>query len=160
MGGGGEIDHYRRLGVSRDASAGEIRRAYRRLARRHHPDLNPRPEGAERFAALAHAYEILNDPAARTRYDHTLASQVPIGPSVATRHTPRSPRPAHPPITLQGILELSPHEAEHVTRSPLILTDPSGQKIALPAGIGHGDEITLRYHGRAALLRVRVHGRT
>jgi hypothetical protein len=47
-----------------------------------------------------------------------------------------------------------------VTRSPLILTDPSGQKIALPAGIGHGDEITLLYHGRAALLKVRVRGRS
>jgi curved DNA-binding protein CbpA len=157
IGGGEEIDHYRRLGVARHASAGEIRSAYRRLARQHHPDLNPRPDGAERFAALANAYEILNDPGARARYDHTLARQAPIGPSAATRD---SPRPADQPITLRGILELSPHEAEHATRAPLILTDPSGQQIALPAGIGHGDEITLPYHGRAMRLKVRVHGRT
>src|ERR1700740_817067 len=107
-GAGEEIAHYQRLGVARHASAGEIRRAYRRLARQHHPDLNPRPDGAERVAALAHAYEILNDPAARARYDHTPARQAPIGPSAATRD---SPRPADQPITLRGILELSPHEA-------------------------------------------------
>jgi hypothetical protein len=158
--GGGEIDHYRRLGVSRDASAAEIRRAYRRLARRHHPDVNPRPDGAERFAALAHAYEILNDPAARTRYDHALVGHVPIGRPSAPRAASRSPRPVDQPTTLRGILELSPREAEHATRFPLILTDPSGRKIPLPAGIGHGDEITLLYHGHVALLEVRVRART
>jgi curved DNA-binding protein CbpA len=159
MGAGGEIDHYRLLGVSRDASAGEIRRAYRRLARRHHPDLNPRPDGAERFAALAHAYEILNDPAARARYDHTLTPRAPIA-RPAARATPSSPQPADQPIARWGILELSPHEAEHLARSPLSLTNPSGQTIALPAGIGHGDHITLLYHGHAVLLKVRVRGRS
>jgi curved DNA-binding protein CbpA len=155
----GKLDHYRLLGVAHDASAREIRRAYRRLARQHHPDLNPRADGAERFAAFAHAYEILNDPAARARYDDTLAPRVPIARPAATRDTPRSPQPADQPIALWGILELSPHEAEHLTRSPLSLTDPSGQTIALPAGIAHGDEITLLYHRRAVLLKVRVRGR-
>src|SRR5215218_2942405 len=158
MGAGGKLDHYGLLGVSRDASAHEIRRAYRHLARQHHPDLNPRPDGAERFAALAHAYEILNDPAARARYDNTLASRVPIARPAATGNTPR---PADQPIARCGILELSAHEAEHLTRYPLSLTDPSGQTITLPAGIGHGDEIALLYHRRAAaLLKVRVRGRT
>ena len=154
MGEGG-LDHYRLLGVARNASARDIRRAYRRLARRHHPDLNPRPDGAERFAALAHAYEILNDPAARARYDDSLAPRGPIA-RPATCDTPRAPRP----IALSGILELSPEEAEHLTRSPLILTDPSGQTIALPTGIGHGDELTLLYDGRVVLLKVRVRGRS
>jgi curved DNA-binding protein CbpA len=160
MGGRGELDHYRLLGVSRDASAREIRRAYRRLARQHHPDLNPRPDGAERFAALAHAYEILNDPAERARYDDTLAPRVAIARPTATRDTPRSPPPADRPIARWGILELSPHEAEHLTRSPLSLTDPSGQTIALPAGIRHGDKITVLHHGRAVLLKVRLRGRS
>ena len=65
-----DFDPYRVLGVGHDASLLEIRRAYRRLARRQHPDLNSRPDGAERFAALTEAYELLNDSAARARYDH------------------------------------------------------------------------------------------
>jgi curved DNA-binding protein CbpA len=50
-----EVDHYRVLGVARDASKREIRRAYRRLALRHHPDHNPTSNGAERFVALTRA---------------------------------------------------------------------------------------------------------
>ena len=149
------LDHYWLLGVSRDASARDIRVAYRRLARQHHPDLNPRPDGTERFAALAHAYETLNDPDARARYNHTLARPVATGRPAATRDTTRRPRPANQPVARRGILELSPREAEHLTRAALILTDPSGQQIALPAGIGHGDEITLLYQRRRVLLKVR-----
>ena len=160
MGRGGKLDDYGLLGVSRDASAREIRRAYRRLARQHHPDLNPRPDGAERFAALAHAYEVLNDPAERARYDHTLAPRAPIARPAATGHALRSPRPADQPIARCVILELAPHEAEHLASFPLILSDPSGEKIAVPAGNGHGDEITLRYHGRAVVLKVRARGRS
>ena len=68
MTGGGQVDPYAELGVSRDASSEEIRRAYRRVARRHHPDVNRDPGGPDRFAAAARAYEILSDPAARARY--------------------------------------------------------------------------------------------
>lgn len=63
-------DHYATLGVSRDASSDEIKRAYRRLARQLHPDANPDdPEAAERFKDVTHAYEVLSDPAKRQRYD-------------------------------------------------------------------------------------------
>ena len=55
MTGGGQVDYYAVLGVARNASAAEIRRAYRRVARRHHPDLNRDPGGAERVAAAARA---------------------------------------------------------------------------------------------------------
>jgi DnaJ-class molecular chaperone len=55
--------YYRVLGVSRDASTLEIRRAYRRLARQHHPDRDSEPDGSERFRRLAEAYAVLNDPA-------------------------------------------------------------------------------------------------
>ena len=56
-------DYYQVLGISRNASTPELRRAYRRLARQHHPDRNPEPDGPERFRALAEAYAVLNDPA-------------------------------------------------------------------------------------------------
>lgn len=156
MGARGQPDHYGVLGVSRDASAREIRRAYRRLARRHHPDLNPRPDGSERFAALADAYAILNDPAARARYDQALKPPAPIARPVATRGFAPRARPADPPVGRRGILELSPREAEHLTRFPLRLTDPGGDTITLPAGTAHGDQIVLLYRRRAVQLSVRV----
>ncbi|MQA99782.1 MAG: molecular chaperone DnaJ [Actinobacteria bacterium] len=63
-------DHYGILGVSRDASAEEIKRAYRQLARRYHPDANPDdPEAADHFKQVNHAYEVLSDPDKRQRYD-------------------------------------------------------------------------------------------
>jgi curved DNA-binding protein len=62
-------DYYEVLGVSRDASEDEIRAAYRRLARRYHPDVN-KEEGAEdRFKEISEAYEVLRDPEKRERYD-------------------------------------------------------------------------------------------
>jgi len=62
-------DHYEILGVGRDASADDIKRAYRRLARELHPDTNPDPGAEARFKDVAHAYEVLSDPERRQRYD-------------------------------------------------------------------------------------------
>lgn len=63
-------DLYATLGVARNASADDIRKAYRALAKKHHPDLNPGNKTAEdRFKAVASAYEILSDADKRARYD-------------------------------------------------------------------------------------------
>jgi molecular chaperone DnaJ len=62
-------DHYDVLGVSRDASPDEIKKAYRRLARELHPDVNPAAEASERFKDVTHAYDVLSDPQQRERYD-------------------------------------------------------------------------------------------
>ena len=62
-------DHYEVLGVSRDASEDEIKKAYRRLARQLHPDVNPSEEAAERFKSVTHAYDVLSDADSRRRYD-------------------------------------------------------------------------------------------
>src|SRR5437588_4880641 len=62
-------DYYEALGVTRDASAEEIRRAYRRLARQYHPDVNKEPGAEDRFKEISEAYEVLRDPEKRERYD-------------------------------------------------------------------------------------------
>lgn len=62
-------DHYEVLGVSRDATPEEIKRAYRRLARQLHPDVNPGPEAAERFKDVSRAYDVLSNPDKRQMYD-------------------------------------------------------------------------------------------
>lgn len=62
-------DHYETLGVSREASAEEIKKAYRKLARQLHPDVNPSEEAAEKFKSVTHAYDVLSDPEQRQRYD-------------------------------------------------------------------------------------------
>ena len=62
-------DLYEILGVPRDASQEDIRAAYRRLAREHHPDVNTHPAAEERFKEVAAAYEILSDSHKRAQYD-------------------------------------------------------------------------------------------
>jgi hypothetical protein len=77
---------YGLLGVSPDASADEIRRAYYRAARQLHPDVNPDAEAAGAMRRLNDAWAVLGDPAARRRYDAHLSP-------VAARSTPAEPRP-------------------------------------------------------------------
>ena len=62
-------DHYDVLGVSRNASDDDIKRAYRELARKYHPDSNPDPAAVEQFKEVTRAYEVLRDPERRRRYD-------------------------------------------------------------------------------------------
>ena len=156
MTGGGEVDYYAVLGVPRDAPALDIRRAYRRVARRHHPDLNQDPGGPERFAAAARAYEVLSDPAARARYDEQfIPHPVPI------RRSPPPPtsRPS-PPAGRCGVLELTALEAAHLAHFPLTLTNGRNGRIVLPAGTADGDELVIRDGARVIVLQVRCQGNT
>ena len=62
-------DPYADLGVGKSATEAEIKKAYRRIAKTDHPDLNPDPAAAERFKAASAAYELLKDPEQRRRFD-------------------------------------------------------------------------------------------
>src|ERR1041384_4165493 len=63
-------DFYKVLGVARDAKPEEIKKAYRRLARKYHPDVNPGDKSAEeRFKLITEAHDVLSDPKKRSVYD-------------------------------------------------------------------------------------------
>ncbi|MCA1830333.1 MAG: DnaJ domain-containing protein, partial [Actinobacteria bacterium] len=72
-------DYYAILGVSRDASAEDIKRAYRKLARESHPDANPEdPHAEERFKMIAEAYGVLSDPERKRQFDTFGEAQSPF----------------------------------------------------------------------------------
>jgi len=71
-------DYYKTLDVERDASQSDIKKAYRRFARKYHPDVSKEPDAEARFKEVGEAYEVLKDPEKRTAYDQ-LGSQWKTG---------------------------------------------------------------------------------
>src|SRR6185369_2317233 len=67
-------DYYKALGVDKNASQEAIQRAYRKLARKYHPDINRARDAEEKFKQINEAYEVLGDPDKRTKYDQVGSS--------------------------------------------------------------------------------------
>jgi len=84
------LDPYKTLGVSKTASEDEIRKAYKKLARTYHPDIDPSKEAAEKFQQVQQAYEILSDKQKRSNYDQFGS---PDGPAFNPRTPPGGGRP-------------------------------------------------------------------
>lgn len=76
-------DYYEILGVSRDADKEEVKQAFRRLARKYHPDVNKEPGAEERFKEINRAYEVVSDPEMRARYDRFGEAGVSSGAGAA-----------------------------------------------------------------------------
>ena len=76
---------YNILGVSPTASTEEIKKAYRSLAMRHHPDRNAHPGAESRFNAIKTAYALLSDPQKRTAYNQSLNNRIIIDPDDEAR---------------------------------------------------------------------------
>ena len=86
------IDYYRILGVKPNASQTEIKSAYRKLARKSHPDLNPNSEAGRQFALLSKAYHTLSDPQERAYYDDQLNAQKNRSYSILDSNNPHAKR--------------------------------------------------------------------
>jgi curved DNA-binding protein len=84
-----DTELYKALGVSPDASADEIKRAYRKMARKYHPDVNSSPEADAKFKAAAAANDVLSDPEKRAAYDRYGASWDQPRPEQTTRQDDR-----------------------------------------------------------------------
>jgi curved DNA-binding protein CbpA len=86
------IDYYKVLGVKSNATEAEIKSAYRKLARKSHPDLNPDSEAGRKFALLSKAYHTLHDPQERAYYDEQLKAQKNRSYSILDSNNPHAKR--------------------------------------------------------------------
>lgn len=118
-------DLYALLGVSADASDGEIRRSYRSLARMHHPDASPGEARADGFRRIAAAYEVLGDERGRAAYDRALRLEL-IARERASRPGPVASHVAPGPtgaVSSRG-RHASANPADHAPRVPARVTPP------------------------------------
>lgn len=76
-------DFYSLLGIPYDATLDEIRSAYFRLARTHHPDVSTDPEDKEKFLAIQQAFETLSNPKKKREYDNSIPAEVRSGPKIS-----------------------------------------------------------------------------
>lgn len=170
-------DYYKIMGVSQDASEKDIKMAYRKLARKYHPDISKEPDAEERFKEMAEAYEVLKDPKKRSEYDQYLKYKQfnPQSDGFTGRRTQEQPfqefhfdsdffetlfghsRYQQQPMTGQnyhGKITISLEEAYHGAVKNLQVPVEQGTetkiqtlKVKIPAGVKSGQQIRLAGQG-------------
>lgn len=155
-------DPYRTLGIDADASDEEITRAYRRLARSHHPDSNPDAAG-DAFAGLTDAYDVLRDPDRRRRYDQTRdtraaaaraasAIRIPVHHTQSQQAAPSPRRGERSPAEVE--LALTFDQAALGTTATVTLTTEGPCPGCSGAGIAPPSRPCPACEGRGATVRV------
>ena len=86
-------DYYKILGLSKSASSADIKKAYRKLSLKYHPDKNPDPEASGKFAEISNAYDVLSDEDKRKTYDRG-------GEDAVKQEEQRANQPAHDPFSI------------------------------------------------------------
>jgi len=152
-------DYYVVLGVPREASEGDIKRAFRELARKHHPDINPADAG-ERFREINEAYAVLSDRDSRARYDRWghaddsssgLAAVVDAAQEIIN-DVFRRRRGKQRGRDIRYTLEIAFEEAAFGASKTITLTDPERTRevtLVVPPGIKDGTVRTLKGEGEA-----------
>ncbi|HWK48045.1 MAG TPA: DnaJ C-terminal domain-containing protein [Stellaceae bacterium] len=158
------MDPYAQLGLGRDASIDDIKRAYRKLVKEVHPDLNPGdPMAARRFEDLTVAYDTLVDPEKRKRWDAEAATRARFGKAMGGddalseffRRTSKftgggqAPRPKRPGADTSHVLEVSLVEAAIGARKHVAMIDGRTVDLVIPPATEAGQ--TLRLKGRGAV---------
>src|ERR1043166_9701416 len=96
-------DYYEILGIKRDAKPEEIKKAYRRLARKYHPDVNPGDKAAEAgFKKMSEAHDVLSDPKKRSAYDRVISSSEHLADAAACGAGPTGGGRAAPGFDFTG----------------------------------------------------------
>ncbi|MFI4919574.1 MAG: DnaJ C-terminal domain-containing protein [Legionellales bacterium] len=170
-------DYYKIMGINPDASEKDIKIAYRKLARKYHPDISKENNAEERFKEMGEAYEVLKDPTKRAEYDNHLKNrEFNQSSQHAQGHTKRTHQPQdtsfnsdffeslfghsryqHQPITgqnYQGKISISLEEAFHGAVKHVQVPIEEGAevsmqtlKVKIPAGIKSGQQIRLAGQG-------------
>ncbi|MEB3285142.1 MAG: J domain-containing protein [Candidatus Sericytochromatia bacterium] len=151
-------DFYKILGVTRNADDNEIRKAYRRLARRYHPDTQPDdPLAGARFRELTEAYDVLGDPPKRRAYDAVFGEGGGAGSTAGgfeaflSHLLGTAPAVARKGADLEIETELVLDQVASGAVVTLVLTPPSGQvrrlRVKIPPGVEDGTVVRLPREG-------------
>ncbi len=114
-------NYYARLGVPRDATPAEIRRAYHDAARRFHPDVNPDPQAKDQFLKIQEAFDVLSEPGRRREYDQGLPEDEHRQPvSITTRYSRSTLARIQEPQLIYVLLELQANADPKAAAQPPI----------------------------------------